>query len=152
MRLLRLAMRVCWFAYWAIAARGAKATQWRAPLAAEWLHYTLALLGTIVLAAPARHARDSGPALFAAEPIRQRPRRHPHWTWYPGIAIAARIILAANWSAAIEIKEDHALIRSGAYRYALPDLLRNSAHFARQRDCVRPLARAVGLRADFASR
>ena len=68
MRLLRLAMWVGWFAYWAIAARGAKATQWRAPLAAEWLHYTLALLGTIVLA-PTR----ATPAILAPPFLPQSP-------------------------------------------------------------------------------
>jgi len=52
MRLLLLAMWVGWLAYWAIAARGAKATQWREPLRANWLHYTLAWIGTIVLLAP----------------------------------------------------------------------------------------------------
>lgn len=34
------------------------------------------------------------------------------------IAIAARVQLAGNWSAAVEIKQDHALIRGGLYRYA----------------------------------
>lgn len=34
-----------------------------------------------------------------------------------GIAIAARITLGRNWSAAVAIKEDHALIRSGLYRH-----------------------------------
>jgi protein-S-isoprenylcysteine O-methyltransferase Ste14 len=34
-----------------------------------------------------------------------------------GIAIAARIYLGGNWSARVEIKEDHALIRGGPYRY-----------------------------------
>lgn len=116
MRLLLLAMWVGWLAYWAIAARGAKATQWREPLGANWLHYALAWIGTIVLVVP--HAT---PALLA------RPFLPPSAIGAAlgvlltalglGIAIAARITLAGNWSAAVEIKEEHALIRSGLYRY-----------------------------------
>jgi protein-S-isoprenylcysteine O-methyltransferase Ste14 len=34
-----------------------------------------------------------------------------------GIAVAARIHLGGNWSARVEIKEDHSLIRTGPYRY-----------------------------------
>ena len=52
MRLLLLAMWVGWLAYWAIAARGSKATQWRAPMRTQWLHYALAWIGTILLAVP----------------------------------------------------------------------------------------------------
>jgi protein-S-isoprenylcysteine O-methyltransferase Ste14 len=116
MRLLLVAMWVGWLAYWAIAARGAKAAQWREPLAANWMHYALALAGTIVLVVP-----RATPALLA-QPFLPRG---PVESWLGvtitafglGIAIAARIALAGNWSAAVEIKEDHALIRSGPYRY-----------------------------------
>jgi protein-S-isoprenylcysteine O-methyltransferase Ste14 len=116
MRLLLLAMWLGWLAYWAIAARGAKTTQWREPLRANWLHYALAWIGTTVLVVP--HAT---PALLA------RPFLPPSAIGAAtgvvltalglGIAIAARITLAANWSAAVEIKEGHALIRTGLYRY-----------------------------------
>ena len=116
MRLLLLAMWVGWLAYSAIAARGAKATQWREPLRANWLHYTLAWIGTIVLLAP-----RATPAILA------EPFLPPTMIGAVlgvlltalglGIAIAARITLAGNWSAAVEIKEGHALIRSGPYRY-----------------------------------
>ena len=34
-----------------------------------------------------------------------------------GIAVIARLYLGSNWSARVEIKEDHALIRTGPYRY-----------------------------------
>ena len=116
MRLLLVVMWVGWLAYWAIAARGAKATQWREPLAANWPHYALALAGTIVLAVP-----------LATPAILVQPFLPPNAVvaWLGvfltalglGIAIAARITLAGNWSAAVEIKEDHTVIRRGAYRY-----------------------------------
>src|SRR6185437_9433513 len=114
MRLLLLAMWVGWLTYWAIAARGAKATQWREPLSASWLHYALAWLGIIVLAVP-----RATPAILA------EPFLPPSLIGAVlgilftalglGIAIAARFTLAENWSAAVEIKEGQALIRSGLY-------------------------------------
>ena len=116
MRLLLLTMWVGWLAYWAIAARGAKATQWREPLAGNWLHYALALLGTLVLLVP-----RATPAILAERFLPPSPI----FAWFGvvltalglAIAIAARMALAANWSAAVEIKEEHALIRGGPYRY-----------------------------------
>jgi protein-S-isoprenylcysteine O-methyltransferase Ste14 len=116
MRLLLLAMWMGWLVYWVIAARGAKATQWREPVSGQWLHSTLALLGTIVLVVP-RPTRAILGAPFLP------PSLIGAWLGITltalglGIAIAARITLAANWSARVEIKEDHALIRSGPYRY-----------------------------------
>jgi protein-S-isoprenylcysteine O-methyltransferase Ste14 len=115
MRLLLLAMWVGWLAYWAIAARGAKATQWREPLSASWLHYALAWLGIIALAVP-----RATPAILAEPFLPPSPIGAGLGILLTaiglGIAIAARITLAANWSAAVEIKDDHALIRSGLYR------------------------------------
>lgn len=116
MRLLLVATWIGWVGYWAIAARGAKATQWREPLSAHWLHYTLALAGTIVLAVP-----RATPAILAGPFL--PPSLIAAWLGVVltalglGIAIAGRITLAGNWSAAIEIKENHALIRSGLYRH-----------------------------------
>jgi len=116
MRWILLAMWVGWLAYWAIAARGAKTAQWREPLSANWLHYTLAWLGAIVLLVP-----RATPAILAG------PFLPPSTiggllgivltALGLGIAIAARITLAENWSAAVEIKQNHALIRSGVYRH-----------------------------------
>ena len=109
-------MGVGWLAYWAAAARGNKATQWREPVRAQWLHHALAWIGAIVLAVP-----QATPAILRA------PFLPPSLIGVVagilltalglGLAIAARITLAGNWSAAVEIKEDHALIRGGPYRY-----------------------------------
>jgi protein-S-isoprenylcysteine O-methyltransferase Ste14 len=116
MRLLLLAMWLVWFAYWMIAARGAKPMRWREPLRDQWLHGGLAMLGTIVLlvprATPAAMAQPFLPATAAGA-----------WLGIAltalglGLAIAARVQLGGNWSAAVEIKEDHGLIREGLYRY-----------------------------------
>src|SRR6185437_10432801 len=116
MRLLLLAMWVGWLVYWAIAARGAKATQWREPVSGQWLHNALALLGTVVMAVP-----RATPAILA-QPFQPSS---PVGAWLGvsltalglGIAVAARIHLGGNWSTRVEIKEDHSLIRTGPYRY-----------------------------------
>jgi len=116
MRLLLLAMWVGWLVYWAIAARGAKATQWREPVSGQWLHNALALLGTVVMAVP-----RATPAILA-QPFQPSS---PIGAWLGvaltalglGIAVAARIHLGGNWSTRVEIKEDHSLIRTGPYRY-----------------------------------
>jgi protein-S-isoprenylcysteine O-methyltransferase Ste14 len=120
MRLLLLAMWAGWLVYWAIAAHGAKATHWREPVSGLWLHNALALLGTVVLAVP-RASPAIGPAILGLPFL--PPSLIGTWLgvaitalglW---IAIAARIYLGGNWSARVEIKEDHALIRTGPYRY-----------------------------------
>lgn len=116
MRLLLLAIWLGWLAYWAIAARGAKATRWREPLSANWRHYMLGWLGAIVVAVP-----RATPAILGAPFLPPSPLV----AWFGialtvlglGIAIAARRTLAGNWSAAVEIKEGHALVRGGVYRY-----------------------------------
>jgi protein-S-isoprenylcysteine O-methyltransferase Ste14 len=116
MRLLLLAMWAAWFAYWLIAARGAKPMRWREPLRGQWLHGALAMLGTVVLLVP----RATPVAL--AQPFLP-PSPFIAWLGIAvtalrlGVAIAARIRLGGNWSAAVEIKENHALIREGLYRY-----------------------------------
>ncbi|HWE75344.1 MAG TPA: isoprenylcysteine carboxylmethyltransferase family protein [Stellaceae bacterium] len=116
MRLLLLAMWVGWLVYWAIAARGAKRAQWREPVSGLWLHSALALLGTVVLTVP-----RASPAILSLPFMPPSPIGA--WLgvvitalglW---IAIAARIYLGGNWSARVEIKENHALIRTGPYRY-----------------------------------
>ena len=121
MRLLLLAMWVGWLVYWAIAARGAKATQWREPVSGQWLHNALALLGTVVMAVP-----RATPAILA-QPFQPSS---PIGAWLGvaltalglGIAVAARIHLGGNWSARVEIKEDHSLVPLAGAFGLCPDL------------------------------
>jgi protein-S-isoprenylcysteine O-methyltransferase Ste14 len=114
--IIDLALWLAWFAYWAIAARGVKPAQWREPIREQWLHGLLALLGVALLA-----VRRPWPVFLWARFV-------PVGLFFPvigvvitalglGIAIAARVQLAGNWSAAVEIKQNHALIRGGLYRY-----------------------------------
>ncbi len=149
MRLLLLAMWVGWLVYWAIAARGTKATQWHEPVSGLWLHNLLALLGTVVMAVP-----RAAPAILAQPFLPPSPIG----TWLGvtltalglGIAVAARIYLGSNWSARVEIKEDHSLIRTRPLSLCpAPDLFGDSPRPARQRDRARPLAGAFGLCPDL---
>jgi protein-S-isoprenylcysteine O-methyltransferase Ste14 len=116
MRLLLLAMWVGWLVYWAIAARGAKATQWREPASGQWLHNLLVLLGAVIMGVP-----RVTPAILGRHFL--PPSLIGMWLGVAVtalglcIAVAARIYLGDNWSARVEIKEDHALIRTGPYRY-----------------------------------
>jgi protein-S-isoprenylcysteine O-methyltransferase Ste14 len=111
-----LALWLAWLAYWAIAARGVKPAQWREPMREQWLHGLLALLGVALLA-----TRRPWPVFLWARFV-------PAGLFFPvigvvvtaiglALAIAARRQLADNWSAAVEIKQNHALIRGGLYRH-----------------------------------
>jgi protein-S-isoprenylcysteine O-methyltransferase Ste14 len=111
-----LVLWIGWIAYWMIAARSAKTTRWREPLGQQWLHGGLAILAAILLAVPLHH-----PAWLA---FRFVPRDLATASLGLaltalglGFAVAARVYLAGNWSAAVEVKEDHALIRGGPYRW-----------------------------------
>lgn len=114
-RLLILALWIAWLAYWLIAARGAKPTQWREARAEQWSHGLPAVLALILLVAPrllplpVAHFLPLDPAFPLVGTILTAAGI--------GIAVAARRQLAGNWSAAVEIKEGHALIRSGLYRH-----------------------------------
>ena len=116
MRYLLLATWVGWLVYWGIAARGAKPMQWREPLRAQWLHNALVWLGVIILVVPL-----ASPAILAAPFLPPSTIGSVSGLAVTALglalAIAARTYLAGNWSAAVEIKEGHALIRSGPYRY-----------------------------------
>lgn len=113
---INVALWIVWLGYWAIAARGAKPVQWREPLREQWSHNALALLGAIVLSVsplspPFLHARFLPlPAIFA-------PLGTIVTALGLGVSVAARIQLGGNWSAAVEIKDGHALIRHGLYRH-----------------------------------
>ena len=82
-------------------------------LLADWLHYALAWIGTIALVVPRATLAILGAPFLPASLI---GTGLGVILTALGVAIAARITLAGNWSAQIEIKKDHMLIRSGPYR------------------------------------
>ncbi len=107
---------LAWLLYWWLSARNVKPTRLQEPLKSQLQHRVPLILAAILLAAPGWVPRVLtrrflpaggvfpmvGTVLLAA-----------------GLAFAAwaRRHLGRNWSADVVVKEDHALVRSGPYRY-----------------------------------
>src|SRR5690349_14131197 len=100
-----------WLLYWFIASRNMKATAWRESPLSQLIHRILFLLAGILLVEP-----RSLPAVL-------RERILPPELAFlalgtvmvaAGLAFAvwARRHLGRNWSAAVTVKKDHALIRT----------------------------------------
>ena len=106
---------ISWLIYWALSARNVKADQWRESFTSQLVHKAPALLAAVLLAAPGELPRvlnrrfipDDGPLTLA--PLVPATGL--------GFAAWARRHLGRNWSASVVVKEDHALIRTGPYRY-----------------------------------
>ncbi|HWD59776.1 MAG TPA: isoprenylcysteine carboxylmethyltransferase family protein [Stellaceae bacterium] len=109
------ALWAIWIVVWLAAAFGAKPTRWREPLGAAVLNRAPVLAGAVMLFAPQflpvalRHRFISGSeapvigmVLVAAG------------LWF---AIWARWHLGRNWSGTVTVKEHHALIVDGPYRW-----------------------------------
>jgi protein-S-isoprenylcysteine O-methyltransferase Ste14 len=115
LRELHPVLWLAWVAYWIISARGVKRTVRRETMGQRWSHAL--------------------PFLFAAW-LLFHPRIlpwlcHPIWpengTSYfvgTGMLIAgllftvwARLVLGANWSGTVTVKQDHELIQTGPYRW-----------------------------------
>ncbi len=105
-----------WLAYWFVAARDVKATRRHEPRLTRMLHVALIVLAALLLAfrvkaLPWLDERFLPPTMIA------------YWLGLvilaAGIAIAvsARRYLGRNWSGTVTVKHDHALIRSGPYRF-----------------------------------
>jgi protein-S-isoprenylcysteine O-methyltransferase Ste14 len=116
-RLIVGVLWLTWALYWTLAARGAKATRWRETPLSQALHHVPLLAAAALLSIapsalpPALTQRilpsggataALGIALVAAG---------------LGIAVWARRHLGRNWSSAVTVKEEHALIRTGPYRH-----------------------------------
>lgn len=110
------ALWIAWLLYWMAAARDVKETRWRESSRSEALHRTPLWLALILLAV--RH--ELPPALHA--------RFLPQHAAVPvvgaiivaaglGFSVWARRHLGGNWSAAVTVKEEHTLVRTGPYTY-----------------------------------
>ncbi|HZU91850.1 MAG TPA: isoprenylcysteine carboxylmethyltransferase family protein [Stellaceae bacterium] len=109
------ALWLAWIAYWIVAARNAKPTRWREPVGAHLLHGLPLLFCAVLLVGPrwlppALTARiaPAGPSLPLVGAIMVAAGL--------GFAIWARRHLGRNWSGRVEVKKDHALVRTGPYR------------------------------------
>jgi protein-S-isoprenylcysteine O-methyltransferase Ste14 len=107
---------LAWLLYWWLSARNVKPTRSREPLAAELRHRAPLMLAALFLVAPRWVPRVL-------------TRRFLPVGWlFPvlgvvllatglGFTVWARQHLGRNWSARVVVKEGHALVRTGPYRY-----------------------------------
>jgi protein-S-isoprenylcysteine O-methyltransferase Ste14 len=110
------AMWIAWIGYWLVAARRVKPTRWQEGIGASTLHGVPFCFCMLLLVAP-----FWTPAVLRLQ------------LWSPGpilpvtgtalvaaglsFAVWARVHLAGNWSSRVVVKEDHALVRGGPYRW-----------------------------------
>ena len=110
------AMWTAWILYWLIAARSVKRTRWQEPITANALHGIPLLLCLILLVTPRWL-----PAMLSARVVPPGPVLPlvGALSVAGGLAFAvwARIELGDNWSSRVVIKEDHALVCGGPYRW-----------------------------------
>jgi len=106
---------LCWGALWMILARGAKKTQWQESLRSKLSYMIPGVLAlwALIWTAP--------PDQFWFRPLLPRSAFFS-WTGVGlmvigfGITLWARLILGANWSATVTVKENHELVTRGPYR------------------------------------
>jgi protein-S-isoprenylcysteine O-methyltransferase Ste14 len=115
------ALRITWLvvlAYWLWAARSAKPTEQQEPLAKRLLAYWLPLLVAALLLGPGEW--------FGHSLLREQFVPHTTLVYSIGLALAilgavlaifSRALLGRNWSATVQLKQDHQLITSGPYRF-----------------------------------
>ena len=104
-----------WIAYWAIAARSAKATLREESAAARALHVGPLLLCALLLAVPHIPPAWLGHR-FLPQDLALRWVAVALTAIGLAFAVWARRHLGGNWSGAVVLKKDHHLIRSGPYR------------------------------------
>ncbi len=114
------ALRITWIAvigYWLWAARSAKPTDQQEPLIKRLLAYWLPLLIAVLLLGPGEW--------FGHSLLREQFVPHTTQVYALGLALAmfgaalaifSRSMLGRNWSATVQLKQDHELITRGPYR------------------------------------
>lgn len=108
-----------WFVlvvYWAIQARAVKSTARNEPFVARFFKYWLPLMVAVMLLQPIHGYDDSLARLRFVPDTAWLPLIGMAMTW-AGVAWAiwARVALGRNWSAVVQVKEDHELIQRGPY-------------------------------------
>jgi protein-S-isoprenylcysteine O-methyltransferase Ste14 len=106
------ALALYWFATWFTAKKASRAESTRE----RWTHLTFLIVGALLL------LKQDWPFPFL------QARLYPDFLWLrwtgaaleilgSAFAIWARYTLGTNWSAAVQIKEGHTLIRKGPYKF-----------------------------------
>jgi protein-S-isoprenylcysteine O-methyltransferase Ste14 len=109
------AIWLAWLVYWWRSARDVKPTSRQEPARDRLIYRVPLILGMLCLAAPGwmprvlhrRFVPPGAPAQVAGLVLLAAGL---------GYAVWARRHLGRNWSAAVVVKEDHALVRTGPYR------------------------------------
>ncbi|MGA8036023.1 MAG: isoprenylcysteine carboxylmethyltransferase family protein [Candidatus Acidiferrales bacterium] len=112
-------INVCWFAlalFWIVTSLGVKQKAKAESSTERWTHLSFLIAGALLL------FKSDWPWAFL------QARLYPDVVWIQwtgaGLTLAgvlfaiwARISLGRNWSAEVQIKQDHQLIRTGPYNY-----------------------------------
>lgn len=114
-------IQAAWFtfiAYWAIHALTAKAAVRSEPFVLRLLKHWLPLMVGTCLVLPWRGGEDTLLRLRFAPPGEALPILGAVLVWAGVLfAIWARTILGRNWSAVVQVKQDHELVERGPYRW-----------------------------------
>lgn len=114
--LVLAAVWLVWLGYWWSSARNVKPTLVPEPVGSMLRHRVPLVLGALLLSAPRLAPRALRARFLPVGPV------------FPaiglivlvsglGLTVWARRHLGRNWSAEVVVKEDHALVRTGPYRY-----------------------------------
>lgn len=106
---------LAWFLYWRVAARNVQQTEWRESKLSRLSHRLPLVVGVILLLVSKAWL---GPLQIRLLPFGKL------YAWVGvlftvlGLALAvwARIHIGRNWSASVELKQSHSLVRTGPYR------------------------------------
>lgn len=103
--------------YWAWSARQVKAPQRSEPWLPRLFKYWLPLMVAVLLLQPVRGYEGSILRLRVLPDTAWLPVLGLILTWF-GVLIAcsARVVLGANWSSEVQVKQGHELVTRGPYR------------------------------------
>jgi len=115
-RVLIPSLWAIWIVVWTVAAFGMKRTRWREPRATAIYNRGPVLLGTFLFLFP-----RALPAALTYRLVPPGPELPAIGTVLVALGLIfafwARWHIGRNWSGTVTVKEDHALIRSGPYRW-----------------------------------
>lgn len=105
-------------AFWTSNARRVKSTARNEPTVARFFKYWLPLMVAVVLVQPIEGMQDSLIRLRFVPPTAWLPLLGVLLVW-GGVLFCcwARVVLGRNWSAVVQVKQDHELIVRGPYRW-----------------------------------
>jgi protein-S-isoprenylcysteine O-methyltransferase Ste14 len=104
-----------WLIYWGLSARDVKPSRWHESLGSQLRWRAPLILAGIILAAPRWLPRVLTRRFLPASGVLP-PIGAVLVAAGLGLAVWARRHLGRNWSAQVQVKEDHSLIRTGPYR------------------------------------